>query len=323
MKRAIITGITGQDGSYLAELLLLKGYEVFGFVRRETFENERYRFENLKNIIDRVILVPVSITDPLNLYKEISRISPDEFYHLAAKSFVSYDMSDEISIMNVNFNSTLYIVSILKDICPLCRLYFAGSSEMFGNPETSPQSETSKFNPKSIYGISKLASYYLLRNFRDKEGLFIATGIMYNHESPRRGREYVSRKIVSTAVRIKFGKAHCLELGNLEAKRDWGYAPDYVCAMWLMLQQPSPADFVVATGKLHSVEDLVRNVFTKLDLDYKKFVKVNPNYFRASEVVPLLGDSGRIRKIGWTETKSFDEILQEMIEEEVRKAEAS
>jgi len=318
MKTAIITGITGQDGSYLAEFLLSKNYKVYGFVRRESFENASESFKNIEKVLDKIELLPVSITDPLHIYKEISKIMPDEFYHLAAQSFVSYHMSDEINIMNINFNSTLYIANTLKELAPQCRIFFAGSSEMFGSPEESPQNETSKFNPKSIYGIAKVSSYYLLKNYRDKDNIYVSTGIMYNHESSRRGNQFVTKKIISTAVKIKYGKASKLELGNLEALRDWGYAPDYVYAMWLILQQDKADDYILATGKLHSVKDFVRTVFEYLELDYKKHVEINPNFYRASEKIPLSGNYKKLESIGWKHTKTFDEVIKEMIDIEIK-----
>jgi len=319
MKKAIITGITGQDGSFLAELLLSKGYKVYGFVRRESYENSSDSFKNIEKIKEKITFIPVSITDPLNMYKEISKIVPDEFYHLAAQSFVSYDMSDEINIMNVNFNSTLYIVNTIKEINSECKIFFAGSSEMFGSPDALPQDESSKFNPKSIYGIAKVSSYYLLKNFREKENLFTSTGIMYNHESYRRGNQFVTKKIVSTAVKIKYGFASKLELGNLDAKRDWGYAPDYVYAMWLILQQSTPDDYVLATGRLHTVGEFVKTVFEYLDLDYEKYVEINQNFYRPSEKIPLCGDASKIKSIGWKETKSLNEVIAEMVEVEKKK----
>ena len=318
MKKAIITGVLGQDGSYLAEFLLTKGYEVYGFVRRESFEKSKEKFKNIETIKEKIFLIPVAITDSLGLYKEISKILPDEFYHLAAKSFVNYDMSDEVNIMDVNFNSTLHILNVVKEIIPQCRVFFAGSSEMFGKPNIFPQDENSVFNPKSIYGIAKIASYYLMKNFRIKENIFASTGIMYNHESPRRGNQFVTKKIVSTAVAIATGKENKLELGNLEAKRDWGYAPDYVYGMWLILQQKTPDDYIISTNKLNSVKDVVKIVFDYLNLDYKKYVVTNKEFFREAEDIPLCGNSQKIKSIGWKSTKNLKFILEEMIEEELK-----
>ena len=267
--------------------------------------------------MEKVDLISVSITDPLHLYKEVSKIIPDEFYHLAAQSFVSYDMNDELNIMNVNFNSTLYIANTLKELAPECRIFFAGSSEMFGDPISSPQNEKSTFNPKSMYGIAKVSSYHLLKNYRTKFNAYISIGIMYNHESPRRGKQFVTKKIVSTAVRIKLGIANKLELGNLKALRDWGYAPDYVHAMWLSLQQNSPNDYILATGKVTTVEEFVRYSFDYLDLDHTKYVSVNPSFYRPSEKIPLCGDPSKIKSIGWKQTKQLNGIIQEMIDQEM------
>ncbi len=317
MKKAIITGITGQDGSYLAELLLSKGYQVYGFVSRESIENPSEKFKNIAKIKNDLTLISVSITEILSLYKIIGKILPDEFYHLAAKSFVNYEMEDEISIMDVNFNSTLHILNVIKELVPACRFFFAGSSEMFGEPDCCPQNEKSSFNPRSIYGIAKIASYYLLKNFRAKENIFASIGIMYNHESPRRGPQFVVKKIVSSAVKIAYGEMEKLELGNLEARRDWGYAPDYVEAMWLILQQKKADDYIISTNKLHKVKDVVKIVFDYFGLDYKKYVVSNEKFFRKEEKINLCGDSQKIRNLGWKETKSFEKIIEEMIEEEV------
>lgn len=311
-KKAVITGITGQDGGYLADFLLKKGYEVYGFVRRETFENSKL-LKNVCEFSNEINFVPVSISDPLSTFKEISKIKPDEFYHLAAHSFVSYEMSDEIYIMNINFNSTSNISTSLREVNPKCKMFFAGSSEMFGIPNETPQNENTRFNPRSIYGISKVASYYLLKNLREQEGFFAATGIMYNHESPRRRHQFVTKKIINEAVKIKLGLSSKLELGNLDALRDWGYAPDYVRAMWLMLQQEKAEDYIVATGKLHSVKEFVAIVFDHLDLDYKKYVKVNKQYYRPAEEIPLCGNSQKIRAIGWAETINFETMIKELI----------
>jgi GDPmannose 4,6-dehydratase len=319
VKKAIISGITGQDGSYLAELLLKKGYEVYGFVRPETYDVIGELFSDNPQLLSRVNFVSVSIVDSLAVYGEVHKIGPDEFYHLAAHSFVSYDMKNEIHIMDVNFNSTLYIVSALKDLPRPCKLFFAGSSEMFGNPDITPQNEDTRFNPKSVYGIAKLASYYLLRNFREKEGLFAVTGIMFNHESPRRASKFVTKKIVTEAVKIKYGLSDSLELGNLDAKRDWGYAPDYAYSMWLMLQQETPEDYVVATGTTRTVREFVSLVFDYLGMNYKSYVRVNEAFFRPSEAVPLCGDSSKIRGVGWSETKDFEDVVKELIEFEERK----
>lgn len=319
MKKAIITGITGQDGSYLAELLLLKGYEVHGLVRRESFEDIE-KLENIKHIKDRLHLHEGSLNDHLTIYKIFSKVLPDECYHLSASSFVNYSFNDEFQTMNNNFNSTHYLLSTIREVKKDCKFYFAGSSEMFGEPSISPQTENTPFNPKSIYGISKVSSHYLLKNYREKEGIFACTGIMYNHESPRRGSQFVTKKIISSAVRIKMGLQNELYLGNLDAKRDWGYALDYVKAMWMILQQDKADDFIIATGKLHTVREFLEIAFSYLDLDYKDYVKVDQKFYRASEKNPLCGIPNKIKEvIGWENNKSLENIIKEMIDSEINK----
>ena len=319
MRKAIITGITGQDGSYLAELLLSKGYEVHGLVRRESFEDIE-KLENIKHIKDRLHLHEGSLNDHLTIYKIFSKVLPDECYHLSASSFVNYSFNDEFQTMNNNFNSTLYLLSTIREVKKECKFYFAGSSEMLGEPNESPQTEDTPFNPKSIYGISKVSSHYLLKNYREKEGIFACTGIMYNHESPRRGSQFVTKKIISSAVRIKMGLQNELYLGNLDAKRDWGYAPDYVEAMWQILQADRPDDFIISTGKLHTVREFLEIAFSYLDLNYEDYVELNPKFYRASEKNPLCGNPSKIKQtIGWENRKSLENIIKEMIDSEINK----
>ena len=314
MKKALITGIAGQDGSYLADLLLSKGYEVHGIVKRESVEDAQ-RLSNLSHCIDRIHLHPVSVNNHLSLYKLFRDVQPDECYHLAASSFVHYNFDDEFLILNNNFNSTHYLLSTIKELKPSCRLFFAGSSEMFGEPDETPQTELTRFNPKSIYGISKIASYYMIRNYRDKEGLFACTGIMYNHESPRRGHQFVTRKITSTVAKITRGEANSLSLGNLDALRDWGWAPDYVEAMWQMLQTETPDDYIVSTGKLHTVKEFVDIAFRLAGLDYKKYVTTDPRFFRPSEKIPLCGNPAKIAAtLGWKNSCSLEEIIGSMLQ---------
>ena len=269
-KVALITGIAGQDGSYLAEFLLSKGYEVHGIVRRIAIEDAEHKLKNISHLLDKITLHTASLDNVLSLIKTVRDVSPDECYHLAASSFVSYSFEDEISILNNNVNSTHYLLAAIKEFSPQCRVYFAGTSEMFGTVTHSPQNEKTPFNPRSIYGISKVASYHLVKNYRELYELFACTGILYNHESPRRGYEFVTRKIVSAAVKIKLGLQEELILGNLDSCRDWGYAPDFVKVMWLMLQAATPDDYVVATGETHSVREFVETAFSCLDLDYEK-----------------------------------------------------
>lgn len=319
MKKAIITGITGQDGSYLAELLLSKGYEVHGLVRRESFEDIE-KLENIKHIKDKLHLHEGSLNDHLTIYKIFSKVLPDECYHLSASSFVNYSFNDEFQTMNNNFNSTHYLLSTIREVKRDCKFYFAGSSEMFGEPKITPQTEETPFNPKSIYGISKVSSHYLVQNYREKEGVFACTGVMYNHESPRRGSQFVTKKIVSSAVRIKMGLQKELYLGNLDAKRDWGYAPDYVKAMWQILQADKADDFIIATGNLHTVREFLEIAFSYLDLDYKDYVKVDQKFYRASEKNPLCGTPTKMKEIiGWENTKSLENIIKEMIDSEIIK----
>ena len=319
MPKALITGINGQDGSYLAELLLEKGYQVHGTVRRSSLESREKR-ENILAIEKSIVLHPVMLDNHLSVYKLIQQVQPDECYHLAASSFVSYSFEDEASIIETNFNSTHYLLSCIKELAPACRFYFAGSSEMFGNAAAAPQDEMTPFQPRSIYGISKLASYHVVKTYRDFHNLFACTGITYNHESVRRGRAFVTRKVATQVAKIAMKQETCLELGNLEASRDWGYAPEYVRAMWLMLQNPvGPRDYVIATGKLHSVRQLLQVAFAAAGLEYEQYVKVNEGYFRPGETVPLVGNAARIKAdLGWQPQISFEAMIQAMVEQELK-----
>ena len=318
MKKALITGIAGQDGSYLAELLLSKGYEVHGIVRRIAIEDTEHKLKNLRGVLDRLHLHVASLDNVLSMIKVIRDLAPDECYHLASSSFVSYSFEDEISILNNNVNSTHYLLAAIREFAPHCRFYFSGTSEMFGNVASSPQDENTPFNPRSVYGISKVAGYHLVTNYRQQYGLFACSGILYNHESPRRGYEFVTRKIVSSAVKIKLGLQDTLTLGNLDAYRDWGYAPDYVRAMWLMLQADQPDDYVVASGETHSVREFVAEVFSGLGLDYEKYVKVDPSFFRPAEKVQLCGNPAKaVERLGWQRTRSFQGIVEEMVASEM------
>jgi GDPmannose 4,6-dehydratase len=314
MKRALITGVNGQDGSYLAELLLEKGYEVHGVVRREAIEDPEHRLANIRQLFGRVQLHAAALENQLSIHRLVGELRPDECYHLAAASFVSHAFDDDASVLASNFNSTHHLLSSLRELAPGCRFYFAGSSEMFGNAEESPQNERSRFSPRSIYGISKLAGYHLACNYRRQYGLFVCTGILYNHESPRRGFEFVTRKISSTAAKIHLGLAERLELGNLDAVRDWGYSPDYVAAMHAMLSGPRPDDYVVATGTLHSVREFLEAAFSALGRDYRDYVRTNAAYVRSDEGAPLRGDySKAARELGWRPRKQMREIAEEMV----------
>lgn len=314
MKCALVTGIAGQDGSYLAELLLGKGYQVHGIVRREALEDPQHRLTNIKNIINDVKLHVGAIDNHLSIYKIIALVKPDECYHLASSSFVSYNFEDESSLVANNFTATHALLAGVKELVPDCRVYFAGSSEMFGNAKSSPQNESTPFNPRSVYGISKLAAFHLARNYREHHKLFVAAGILYNHESPRRGYQFVTRKISATVAKIHLGLADRLELGNIDALRDWGYAPDYVVAMHAMLQQEKPEDYVIATGVLHSVRDFLNEAFSVVGLDYEAYIHSNLDHFRPGEVVSLCGDSSKARDaLNWQPTKSFEQMVKEMV----------
>ena len=315
MKRALITGISGQDGSFLAELLLEKGYEVHGIVMRTELEEPDRALRNIKGIMNRITLHPGSIEAFPSMFQIVERVKPDECYHLAASSFVSYSLDDEFSIFNANVNGTHYLISILKEVVPNCRFYFAGSSELFGRAAAFPQNEETPFHPRSAYGITKATGYYLTCNYRENYGLFACNGIMYNHESIRRGFQFVTRKIVQSAAQIKLGMSEKLSLGNLDAQRDWGYAPEYVRAMWLMLQQDRPDDYVIATGTLHSVRELCEMAFSCLDLNYQDYVQVDPNLYRQAEDVPLVGNPSKAwNKLGWRCEKPLKNIVEEMVE---------
>lgn len=319
MKRALITGITGQDGSYLTELLLDKGYEVHGIVRRVAIEDPEHRLWRILHIKDRLHLHAASLESLPSIYRVFQQVKPDECYHLAAQSFVSYSFEDEFSTLNANINGTHFVLSALRDCTPTCRFYFAASSEMFGKVAEVPQKETTRFHPRSAYGISKVAGFDLTRNYREAYGIKASSGILYNHESPRRGFEFVTRKITSHAARIKLGLAKELRLGNLDAKRDWGHARDYVEAMWLMLQQDDPSDYVIATGEQHSVREFADLAFSHLGLDYREHVIVDPQLLRPAEVETLLGDASRGKdKLGWRCRVKFSDLVKEMVESDLR-----
>ena len=319
MKRALITGITGQDGSYLAELLLAQGYEVHGLVRRVALEDARHRLSRILHIRDQVHLHAASLESFPSLYNAVNQIQPDVLYHLAAQSFVSYSIDDAFSTFRTNIDGTHYVLESVKQAVPKCKVYFAGSSEMFGNAPETPQNEETKFSPRSPYGISKVTGYDLSRNYREAYGLFVCSGILFNHESPRRGFEFVTRKITSHVARIQKGLIDKLPLGNLDACRDWGFAGDYVVAMWQMLQQPQPADFVIATGESHSVREFCDVAFRCAGLDWQKHVVVDPDFYRPAEIHQLIGDASRARReLGWSSTTSFEDLVRSMVEHDLQ-----
>src|SRR6266567_3989336 len=295
-RRALITGITGQDGSYLAELLLAKGYEVHGIVRRVALEDPENRLSRLEAVRAQLNLHAASLESYASLHQVVQNVMPEECYHLAAQSFVSYSFDDEFSTLQTNINGTHYLLAVLKNLAPSCRFYFAASSEMFGKAEEVPQTERTRFHPRSTYGISKVAGFELTRNYREAYSLHASSGILFNHESPRRGFEFVTRKITSHVAKIKLGLAKDLKLGNLDAYRDWGHAQEYVRAMWLMLQQDEPDDFVIATGKTHSVREFLEMAFGHVGLDYREHVSVDPQLYRPAEVSRLIGDCSKARQ---------------------------
>jgi GDPmannose 4,6-dehydratase len=313
-KRALITGITGQDGSYLAELLLEKGYEVHGIIRRVALEDPENRLWRLRHILDRLTLHSASLESYPSVFRVVEKLVPDECYHLAGQSFVSYSFDDEFSTINTNINGTHYILSAIKDRAPECRLYFAASSEMFGNVQEVPQTEKTPFYPRSPYGISKVAGFDLTRNYREAYDLFACNGILFNHESPRRGFEFVTRKISSGVARIKLGLSKELRMGNLEAKRDWGFACDYVGAMWLMLQQDNPDDYVIATNETHSVKEFLQAAFDCVGLNWEDYVIIDKRFFRPAEVNLLIGDYEKARKVlKWEPKVRFGELVEMMV----------
>ena len=316
MKKAFLTGITGQDGSYLTELLLDKGYEVHGLIRRSsTFNTDRidHLYHDFHTPNTRLFLHYGDLSVSGQLMDLLHTIQPEEIYHLGAQSHVrvSFDMPEYTG--DVTGLGTLRILEAIRKTGIKARFYQASSSEMFG-AAPPPQSEKTVFQPRSPYAAAKVYAYYIVQNYRDAYGLFATNGILFNHESPRRGETFVTRKITRAATQIKVGLKDKLYLGNLEAKRDWGFAGDFVEAMWLMLQQDKPDDFVIATGETHSVREFAQKVFEKLDLDYSKYVAVDPRYFRPTEVDVLLGDASKAKKvIGWVPKISFDELIDMMI----------
>ena len=319
-KRALITGITGQDGSYLAELLLSKGYEVHGLVRRVALEDPRQHLSRLEGVRDQIVLHAGSLESSAALYKLVYEVRPDECYHLGAQSFVSYSFEDECSTFNTNINGTHFLLMAMRECAPKGRFYFAGSSEMFGKAAEVPQTELTRFHPRSAYGISKAAGHHLTMHYREAYGLHACCGILFNHESPRRGMEFVSRKVSYEVARIKLGLAKELRLGNLAARRDWGFAGDYVEAIWRMLQQDRPDDYVIATGVAHTVQDLVNAAFAVVDLDPKEFVVVDRGLFRLAEVDLLKGDASKAkREIGWAPTVSFEGLVEMMVKADLQR----
>jgi len=314
-KTAIITGITGQDGSYLAELLIKKKYKVYGLIRANKDKNRFWRIDAVKN---KIKLLNTDINNYDKISKIIKDIKPDEFYHLAAQSFINYNFEDEFFKLNPNINGTHYILSALKDYSPKTKFYFAASSEIFGNTTSNSQNENTPFNPRSAYGISKVTGFLLTKNYREAYGLFSCSGILFNHESSRRSGSFVTKKIIKGLIDIKKGNIKHLRLGNLNAKRDWGHAKDYVIAMWKMLQQKQAGDFVIGTGKLHSVKDFLQIASEKLDLDYKKYIIIDKKYWRKNDKFLLKANPSKAhKKLKWKPKIKFRELINDMIKSEL------
>ena len=318
-KTALITGITGQDGSYLAEFLLKKKYKVHGIVRRIASEYESHRLWRIKNIANRITLHAGSLESYASVVKIVQKIKPSEIYHLAAQSYLDYSFRDEFSTLNININGTHYLLSAIRDFSPKSKFYFAGSSEMFGKVQSVPQNEKTPFYPRSSYGISKVTGHDLTRNYREAYKIYGCTGILFNHESPRRGFEFVTRKISHSVAKIKLGLQRNLKLGNINSYRDWGHAQDYVEAMWLMLQQKKPDDFVIGTGKQHSVKEFAKVAFSIVGLNYNDYVIVDKKLFRPSEVDTLLANCSKARKkLKWRPKVSFKNLVKDMVDSDLK-----
>jgi len=313
-KTALITGITGQDGSYLAEWLLEKGYRVCGMVRRSSTEN----FQRIEHLRDRIQLLQGDLLDQTSIASVLDQVRPDEVYNLAAMSFVPTSWQKPVLTAEFTAVGVTRVLDALRQVCPRARFYQASSSEMFGKVRETPQSEATPFHPRSPYGVAKVYGHFITVNYRESYNLYACSGILFNHESPRRGLEFVTRKITHGVARIKLGLAGELRLGNLEAKRDWGYAGDYVRAMWLMLQQNSPDDFVIGTGETHSVEEFVRIAFDHAGLDWRRYVVVDPQFYRPAEVDLLLANPTKARAIlGWKPEVSFEQLAKRMVESDL------
>lgn len=318
MRKALITGITGQDGSYLAEILLSKEYEVHGTTRRLAPEHSTQHLWRIRHILDKITLHSVSVDNYDGLLSLVESIKPDECYHLAAKSFVSYLLDDEIATINANINGVLHVLAVLRRKSPHCRLFFAASSEMFGKAKETPQNEDTVFHPRSPYGVSKVAGFELTKHYREAYDMYAASGILFNHESPRRGFEFVTRKITSQAAKIKLGIEKNISLGNIDAQRDWGHARDYVTAMWLILQQGEPDDYVIASQSCHSVREFLEVAFKCVGLNAYDYLILDEKLHRSAEDMLLKGDTTKAnKKLGWKYNRSFEDLIAEMVEHDL------
>ena len=312
----MITGITGQDGSYLAELLLEHGYEVFGLTRRLSASN----YWRIEHLLDRVTLIPGDLLDQLSLIRVLDRVRPHELYNLAAMSFVPASWDQPMLTGEFNAQGVTRVLEAVRHVDPTIRMYQASSSEMFGRVREVPQRESTPFYPRSPYGVTKAFAHYITVNYRESYDLFAVSGILFNHESPRRGLEFVTRKVTDGVAKIKLGLADSLSLGNLDAHRDWGFAGDYVRAMWQMLQQPTPDDYVIATGEAHSVRELVEIAFGHAGLDWERYVKLDPSLIRPAEVDHLIGDASKAKaELGWTPTVTFNGLVTMMVDADMKR----
>jgi GDPmannose 4,6-dehydratase len=318
--RALITGVTGQDGSYLAEMLLDKNYEVYGLVRRSSLE----KYDRITQIADRIRFVEGDLTDQSSLDQALQQIQPDEVYNLAAQSFVPVSWNQPVLTADVTGLGVLRVLESIRRHSPRSKFLQASSSEMFGKVEESPQTEKTAFHPRSPYGVAKVFAHHIAVNYRESYGIFACSSICFNHESPRRGIEFVTRKVTQQAARIKLGLADRLKMGNLDAQRDWGFAGDYVRAMWMMLQQREADDFVISTGQTHSIRQLLDAAFSHVGLDWKKYVELDPKLVRPAEVDYLCGDSSKARRaLGWKPEVDFDGLIKMMVEADLRMLDAA
>lgn len=316
--QALITGISGQDGSYLAELLLSKGYQVHGMVRRVALDQPEMRLSRIKHILPKLTLHSGNLDNYASVYKVVSKGPWDECYHLGAQSYVADSFEDPFATMRSNINGTHYLLEAIRQCDPTCRFYFAASSEMFGKVAETPQRETTPFHPRSPYAISKVAGFHLTRNYREAYGMHASSGILFNHESPRRGGEFVTRKISRAVAAIKLGFQKELLLGNLQARRDWGHAPEYVTAMHLMLQQEIPDDYVIATGETHTVLEFCEAAFGSVDLHWRDYVRVDEKFKRPAEVDLLCGDASKAReKLGWKPVCHWRDLARAMVKSDL------
>jgi GDPmannose 4,6-dehydratase len=319
MPTALITGVTGQDGSYLAELLLAKGYRVVGVVRRTSHDS----YERIGHLLDRVEIVPADLLDQHSMTTVVRDVAPDEVYNLAAQSFVPTSWSQPVLTGEFTALGVTRLLEAIRLACPTARFYQASSSEMFGKAETAPQNERTPFHPRSPYGVAKVYGHWITVNYRESYGLHAVSGILFNHESPRRGLEFVTRKISHAVARIKLGLQSELRLGNLEARRDWGYAGDYVDAMWRMLQQPVADDYVIGTGETHSVQEFAEQAFAHAELDWRRYVTVDPRFVRPAEVDLLLADADKARTVlGWRPQVTFRDLVVTMVDADLERLRA-